>query len=608
MNKAALLVVFCMTLFVPVCAQGIHFDSYPSHPRLLVKQGEEQKIKSGLAHNPEILRLHEYLLRQCDAFAMKPMLTYKKEGKRLLAVSREALRRIFYLSYAYRMTGEEKYLLRAEQEMIAVCSFDDWNPSHFLDTGEMTMAVALGYDWLFDKLSTDTRKLVKEAILNKGFAPSRDKRYNWFLSASNNWNQVCNAGLVYGALAVLEDHPEEAREIIERALSTVGLTLKGYAPDGAYPEGYNYWGYGTTFQVLMNAALESALGSDGGLSEAEGFLASARFMQFMTGTTGKCFNFSDSRESVFALPAMYWFADKLQDPSLLWNEKDILSRAELSFSDEENRFLPLIPIYGSQYKMKELMPPATKLWVGNGQTPVVLIRTGWQDGEGFYLGIKGGTASTSHAHMDAGSFVFDALGVRWVQDLGMQEYYSLEKENVDLWNSSQEGQRWDVFRYNNLAHSTLTVNGKYHRVKGFVPVTNIYSDDHKLGASLEMTELFGGDLKSAVREVALINEKYLSVTDRVQADDQPASVRWTIVTGAVPRVLDSHMVELKKDGKCMQLIVDSPSATAVSILDNVSKNSYDAPNEGTYRVVFDVNLESGQEKEIKVRLVPATDR
>ena len=56
MNKAALLVVFCMTLFVPVCAQGIHFDSYPSHPRLLVKQGEEQKTKSGLAHNPEILR------------------------------------------------------------------------------------------------------------------------------------------------------------------------------------------------------------------------------------------------------------------------------------------------------------------------------------------------------------------------------------------------------------------------------------------------------------------------------------------------------------------------------------------------------------------------
>jgi hypothetical protein len=607
MNKTILLVVFCFSLFVSGYSQGIRFDSYPSHPRLLVKKGEEQKIKSDLALNPEMLRLHNYLLGQCDDLITTPVLAYKKEGKRLLAVSREALRRIFYLSYAYRMTGEDKYRLRAEQEMIAVCSFTDWNPSHFLDTGEMTMAVAIGYDWLFDRLSPDARRLVQEAILNKGFAPSRDKKYNWFLRATNNWNQVCNAGLVYGALAVLEDHPEEAREIIERALSTVGLTLKGYGPDGAYPEGYNYWGYGTTFQVLLNAALESALGTDGGLSSAEGFLASARFMQFMTGTTGKCFNFSDSRESVFALPAMYWFADKLQDPTLLWNEKDMLSRAELSFSDEESRFLPLIPIYGSQYKMNELAPPSMKLWAANGQTPVVLVRTGWENGEGFYLGIKGGTASTSHAHMDAGSFVFDALGVRWVQDLGMQEYYSLEKENVDLWNMSQNGQRWNVFRYNNLAHNTLTVNGKYHDVKGFVPVTNIFSEAHKLGASLNMTDLFGGELENAVREVALINEKYLSVIDRVKAGSQPATVRWTIETGAIPRVLDSHMVELTKDGKCMQLIVDSPSVTSVSVLDNVSKNSYDASNEGTCRIVFDVSLESGQESDIKVRLVPAAD-
>ena len=99
------------------------------------------------------------------------------------------------------MTGEDKYRLRAEQEMVSVCSFGDWNPSHFLDVGEMTMAVAIGYDWLFDKLSPETRRVVRESILQKGFAPSNDKQYNWFLKAENNWNQVCNTGLVYGALA-----------------------------------------------------------------------------------------------------------------------------------------------------------------------------------------------------------------------------------------------------------------------------------------------------------------------------------------------------------------------------------------------------------------------
>jgi len=67
-----------------------------------------------------------------------------KEGKRLLAISRIALKRIYYLSYAYRMTGERKYALRAEQEMLAVSRFTDWNPTHFLDVGEMVMALAIG--------------------------------------------------------------------------------------------------------------------------------------------------------------------------------------------------------------------------------------------------------------------------------------------------------------------------------------------------------------------------------------------------------------------------------------------------------------------------------
>ena len=44
MNKTILLVVFCFSLFVSGYSQEIRFDSYPSHPRLLVKKGEEQKI------------------------------------------------------------------------------------------------------------------------------------------------------------------------------------------------------------------------------------------------------------------------------------------------------------------------------------------------------------------------------------------------------------------------------------------------------------------------------------------------------------------------------------------------------------------------------------
>ena len=446
-------------------------------------------------------------------------------------------------------------------------------------------------------------------VMEKGSIIAADEphKIGEFLKAENNWNQVCNTGLVYGALALLDSDSKEAAAVIERAMSSVPLSMKVYAPDGNYPEGYNYWGYGTSFNVMLIAALESALGSDGGLSAVEGFMSSARFMQYMAGTTGLAFNFSDARETTQSFPAMFWYASKLGDPSLLWNEKIFLTREDTHFTAEEERFLPIILIYGSRFDMKEVTPPVSKIWTGHGKVPVALIRTGWDKGEGFYVGIKGGTASANHAHMDAGSFVFEAQGVRWAQDLGMQEYYSLEKEGVRLWNGDQDGQRWDVFRYNNFVHNTLTVNGEKHQVKGAVPILATYTKDARLGASLDMTSLFGSNLKKATREVVLVKERYLQVTDQVQAAGQPASVRWTMVTSATPKLLDSHTIELTKEGKKLHVIIDSPSAAAFSVVDNVPSHSYDAPNPGSVRIVFDVDVKAGRKETLKVRLVPVVE-
>ena len=49
----------------------------------------------------------------------------------MLNTSREALYRIFMLSYAYRTTGELKYAERAEKEMLYMAGYDNWNPEHF---------------------------------------------------------------------------------------------------------------------------------------------------------------------------------------------------------------------------------------------------------------------------------------------------------------------------------------------------------------------------------------------------------------------------------------------------------------------------------------------
>ena len=104
-------------------------------------------------------------------------------------------------------------------------------------------------------------------------------------------------------------------------METNPKAMVGYGPDGGYPEGFGYWGYGTSFQVMLIAALESAFGTDNGLSQAPGFMESARFMQYMTAPSGDCFCFSDSPVEAECNMMMFWFAGKAKDLSLLWIER-----------------------------------------------------------------------------------------------------------------------------------------------------------------------------------------------------------------------------------------------------------------------------------------------
>ena len=185
------------------------------HPRILLFEGEEKAIQKQVETSKTWGKMHQTILDECDNIIELEPRERIKIGRRLLRTSQEYLRRVFYLSYAYRMTGDEKYLQNAEKEMLMASGFIDWNPTHFLDVAEMTMALAIGYDWLFSELSDDSKNIIREAIVHKGLQPSFNEDYNGFLRKENNWNQVCNAGMTYGALAVQEDYPELAQHHLQ---------------------------------------------------------------------------------------------------------------------------------------------------------------------------------------------------------------------------------------------------------------------------------------------------------------------------------------------------------------------------------------------------------
>jgi len=576
-----------------------------NHPRILLSEGEEEQIKNLIDNDATWAKMHQAILDECNKIVALPLLERKMTGRRLLSVSRELLRRVFYLSYAYRMTGEDQYLQKAESEMLAAANFSDWNPSHFLDVAEMTMGMAIGYDWLFDELGEDSKNTIREAMVKKGIEPSFDSDYNWFLTATHNWNQVCNAGMVYGVLAIQEDYPELADEVINRALETIHLPMEDYEPDGAYPEGYGYWNYGTSFNVLLTSALDKV---DPGLfdySKHPGYLKTGTFLQSMVTPTGSSYNWGDAGGGASLSPAMFWFAQKNNDPSLLWIEKQHLNRDDYS-RFTRNRILPAVMIWGKDIPMDNIVEPQETQYVGQGKMPLMLARTSWSDPNALYLGFKGGSPSVNHGHMDIGSFIMEADGVRWALDMGSQNYESLESRGMSIFGRTQDAERWTILRLNNYIHNTLTVNGELQRVKGYAKIEKHGDNPDFMFAVTEMISVYENQLAQALRGAAIVDGQYIVVRDELKAGSQKANVQWQMLTGADVEITGGNSAILKKDGKQLILKVDEPAGISLTTWSSQPVTDYDAPNPGTVLVGFETELNPDEQQNLMIKLLPAS--
>lgn len=532
-----------------------------NHPRLVYSAEDFKTLGNILAkgENKDISMLHDHAVGIADkAVKSKKKLAFKLDasGKRILRVSRDALARIVPCAYAYRTTGDKKYLEKAEQDILDVCAFESWNPKHYLDVAEMATAVALGYDWLYNDLKKSTKAEVVRALRDYALKTCRDKQYTWWYKRIGNWNQVCNAGMVCSALAIYEHCPELAQEVIDDAVKTNRPAIEGiYGPDGAYPEGATYWGFGTIYQVLMLTAMENAIGYDFGLSKAPGFLETGTFQIFTTGTSGKAFNFADNVLGGNYNYPLWYFVAKKQNPSMLFKERELLKSA--NYRNGGHKGLITLSIRNAMdIKPCESVVPFQNFYSAQGKTPIMMCRTGW-DKDDLYLGIKGGQDGYLHGHQDCGSFVYDAYGIRWAMDYVRQNYDIIEvgmkKIGGKLADYSQDSYRWKLFRNNCRQHNTLTVNDKDHNVTAFVNLTGVENTSERMAATFDLTPLFDGDLAKAERTAAICNESYLEVKDVLVAPaDRSALVRWTFVTEAVPEITADGII-LEKNGIKMLL-------------------------------------------------------
>jgi len=499
----------------------------------------------------------------------------------MLAQSRAASGRILSTAFVYRLDGYERHFEAARRDLLNICAFPDWNPRHFLDTAEMGFAVAIGYTWLHDKLNEADRSAIRGglyrhllAMAPEAYKRSGRARLNWSAfdtsssKTTNNWNFVCNSGFVAAALALRDEHPELARLVVAGARDSLPLAMTGYAPDGAWAEGPTYWDYGTAYlsKTLAMLAAETREG-DAALVRLPGFDRTVFYTLQHFGPTGISFNYGDGgpvsdREG--SLPSVIWLAHRFAVSEAM---PEIRRRLHKRVTVPLNGFERSLPAgtLGSGLvfcainfaETNEVDTGATLPLDAHfrGEGEFVVMRSRAADPDALWIAIKGGRNGVSHGHLDLGSFVLEAAGLRWAVDLG-SDSYSLP----GYWEMKDGGRRWNYFRLNNRSHNTLTLGDRLQSATAHAPVTSTrlassarHAPDTP-SATIDLTQVYPRLATKWLRHVSLPGREAILVEDEVHGLPRGESVTWRMLTPAkITLSPDGRAATLRQKGKTLKV-------------------------------------------------------
>lgn len=558
------------------------------HPRLMATDTFLNRAREAM-RDSEGQRIKGKVVAEAEDWLCKRMA--RREGEEedfdFLIEVRDLLRRFQTLGMAWFFERQDpRYLDRIKQELKHVCvCFHDWNPAHFLDTAEMTHAVAIAYDWFYAHLSPDERRMCIDAIMEKGLRRGYEQftgtpRPNWPVE-TRNWNIVCNAGLMMGALAIADDVADPLPEIVfQRCLDSVPTGFRGYCPDGGWDEGPGYWGYATEYAALLLSSLDTALHTEFGLADLPGFRKAGDFRMHCEGAAPgdrqfrRFFNFSDCEEQRRGSWSLRWLAWRFDNPRYTW----------MAHKDAQARAMDLFWYAPQPAKDPSKGLPLNKVF--RGRANVAMLRGAWGvkaasfSAEGFqpwlqeeaaaeeiFLGVRAGANSrqNGHGHLDLGSFVLDALKKRWATDLEPVDHDYYLPGYFDV----EQGRRFRYYRPSTAGHNTLLING-------FNQALDVETDIVAFGKSPEIV-LVVADLTAAYpdcvrvrRGFALVHGQHVMIVDEI-VPKKKLTVAWQMHTRATPaahrnRVVLTHKPDLHfyvevLEPQNAQLIAERPAVT-----------------------------------------------
>ena len=567
----------------------------PEHPRLVFTPEKTKRISALLKRDAMARRIYAGVKADALEMLKAPPRKYEKpDGRRLLRISRAVLSRVRALSLVYLLEGGRQYKERIWKEMEAVVNFPDWNPAHFLDTAEMTHAVALAYDSLFDEWTEEQRRILREAIVKLGIKPALKryaKKFGWHLG-ENNWNQVCNGGIGLGCLAVAgETESQLPAKALCKGIRSLPLAMHYYAPDGGGTEGVTYWSYGTRYNIILLDALQNALDTDFGLAKIPGFKESGSYHLYISGAKRCSFNFGDCGLVTTSTPQHFWMGKVFNEPAYSWFRYSTLAGnidqgtlLDLLWWDDEARDFDVTALPRDKYFRK---------------AEVASMRSAWGDPEALVLAIQAGKNDwNKHRHLDLGSFIIESQGERWFIDSGREPETYQRHRNKHA--------RYDFYRTRAEGHNTLVFNPDEYRdqaIDAVVPITLFESGDKTSKAVLDLGSAYKRHAVSVTRTFTMTAGETVTIRDDIRSDK--ANDLWWFAHTEAKIITLGKVAILEMNGKRLYLEilqpVNTPFKTCLAAPFPSSPNpEKQASNKGRSKLA--IHLENAKDTVIEVQI------
>ena len=537
---------------------------------LILTQTRLEELHEKYLTDPVLKKYIDHSIKQANRllFSDPPSLNSDR-----LWAARYTMELVTQLGFAYRWTEDEKYARKSEQILLAVCAFPDWNPDHFLDAAEMGIAVSLGMDWIKTYLTENNKNIIYRALINKTLSPgARQMNSNAYWTwIDNNWNVICNSGMIISALAVKSYDDHYSKSVLPKAVKNLKIPLKKFEPDGVWYEGMDYMEMIMDMYSYTVASLISSRGDDLGLLDYKGIGHAGEFYISCEGKNERLLSFADieSHSTRRLAPSLFYLGKMFDNPKLITNEQAFIARKnnnEVFHIIWYEPFGDTISSDGSKYYA--------------GENSFAFLNQDVNDNDAIYLGIKAGVNGTSHGHLDIGNFEFDALGERWAVDLGADNYdlpgyFVFEKDN---------GQRWTYFRTGSLSHNVPIINGDNQRVDGRGFFTDFSFTTENPYLILDISDPYRIYVKSLMRGIKLIDTNRSLIIQDAYSLKTPQECYWGITTEASIEIINDKLAVLRQEGKELYVNIISPSDCSFKIV-AAQQDREGYSNAGVYRLL-----------------------